>query len=296
MDHVAILTGGSSSEREIALASAASVKSALEGKFTIDVYNFPADIDRFLTDRQALVAAIPVFHGKGGEDGVIQGFLETLGVPYIFSGVTAHAIGLDKALTKHLVRALGVKTADWEVLSLGQSLAYLRPVVVKPINGGSSIGVEIARSQAELEAALHDAFRFASRVLVETFIEGEEFTVAVIDHGAQPEALPIIAIRSKTAFFDYQSKYDPDLVEEICPAPIDSALAQTLQRIALQAHQAIGARHLSRSDFIVDRLGEVWFLEINTIPGQTVNSLVPKALRAAGKEFGQELAAWIASS
>lgn len=285
---VAILTGGESSEREIALLSAQSVASALASFFDVQTFDFPAELDRFIAERQTFAAAVPVFHGKGGEDGTVQGFLKTVGVPFIFSDVAAHAIGMNKWVTKQVVRAAGVQVAP-ETREL--------PVVVKPMHGGSSIGVSIAHTEAELEAALKKAHEQENHVLVEKYIAGEEFTVAVIDHAGKTSALPVIKIVPKGhTFFDYETKYAADLVDEICPAPISNELSERLQAVAIKAHKAIGARHLTRSDFIVDAAGEIWFLEINTIPGQTVNSSVPKALRAAGLDFGEVLKGWVESA
>ena len=282
---VAILTGGTSSEREIALLSARSVASAIEAFFDVDVFDIPNELDRFLSARQTFTAAVPVFHGKGGEDGTIQGFLKTLDLPFIFSDVAAHAIGMNKWATKQIVRAAGVRVCP-ETME--------PPVVVKPRHGGSSIGVSIAHTKDELQTALETARKQENDVLVEQFIAGEEYTVAVIDQAGETRALPVIKIVPKGhAFFDYETKYAADLVDEICPAPISEGLAERLQAVAIKAHQTIGARHLTRSDFIVDAAGEIWFLEINTIPGQTVNSLVPKALRAAGLDFGEVLRGWI---
>jgi len=291
--HVAILTGGTSSEREIALASADLVQNALGGRFEMVRYDLPNDLDRFLAERSTIDAAIPVFHGRGGEDGVIQGFLRTLNIPFIFSDVEAQALAANKSLSKFLAAKQGIATPEAIVVSQKDTVVYKNPVVVKPLDGGSSIGIAIVRSAATLGAALSDAFAQAPKVLIEDFIDGDEYTVPVIETGAGVAALPVILIKSKTEFFDLRSKYDPSLVEEICPAPIADALSDELKDAAVKAHFAIGARHLTRSDFIVDRQGKVWFLEINTIPGLTVNSLTPKALKVAGIDFGDLLASWI---
>lgn len=292
---VAILTGGTSSEREIALASADLVQKALGDRFELARYDLPNDLDRFLAERSTIAAVIPVFHGRGGEDGVIQGFLRTLNVPFIFSDVEAQALAANKSLSKFLAAKQGIATPGAVVVSAGDPVVYREPVVVKPLDGGSSIGIAIVRNAAALGAALSDAFAQAPKVLVEDFIEGDEYTVPVIETEAGVTALPVILIKSKTEFFDLQSKYDPSLVEEVCPAPIGGELEAELKDAAVKAHLAIGARHLTRSDFIVDKQCKVWFLEINTIPGLTVNSLTPKALKVAGIDFGELLASWIES-
>ena len=285
MQRVAILTGGESAEREVALRSAESVRSWLEPFFDLAVFDFPKDRIRFIAEYHTFVAAVPVFHGPGGEDGVVQGFLQTLGIPFIFSGVEAHAIGMNKVVTKQLVEREGLRVPKGELVSSVEEISIPLPFVSKPADDGSSLGVHIHH---EMPEALD-----RSPVLVESFVHGKEFTVAVVDDIGGPVALPVIEIRSKNTFFDFESKYNADLVEEICPAPIDENLTLALQEMALIAHETIGAKHLSRTDMIVDNDGIIWFLEINTIPGMTKESLVPKSMRASGREFGMMLKTWI---
>ncbi len=289
MIHVALLTGGTTAEREVALKSAQNVLKALEANFEVEVFDLPNELDQFLASRSNFDVAVPVFHGRGGEDGAIQGFLETLNVPYIFSCVEAHAVGIDKVSCKVLARGAGLNTAEWIVVEAGQQIQWKHPVVVKPVDEGSSVGVIMARD-ATMLAEISPLDR---AMLVEDLIEGKEFTVAVIqdEHGAI--ALPVIEIRSKNKFFDFESKYDPALCDELCPAPIDENLTERLKDVALTAHNMIGARHISRTDMIVDRNGEIWFLEINTIPGLTSASLTPKAIAAAGLRLEDLLMVWI---
>lgn len=172
-------------------------------------------------------------------------------------------------------------------------MEYTSPCVIKPVDGGSSIGVSLATSLSEFLLGTTNAFHVSNEVMIETYISGAEYTVAVIDEGGTVTALPVIQVRSKNAFFDFESKYDADLVEEICPAQIATSLSEELKKIATRVHQLIGVRHMSRSDFIVDSEGRIWFLEVNTIPGQTLQSLVPKAIRASGRDFAELLNVWI---
>ncbi len=287
---VAILTGGESAEREVALKSAAYVQEKLSEQVTTELYVFPRDIERFIKDRPTLVAAVPVFHGRGGEDGVVQGFLELAGMDYVFSGVRAHSIAMDKAQAKCLVKEVGFNVPEGVVLQRHGHYAYQEPVVVKPMDAGSSIGVSVVRSAGELDQALNKAFEQSDRVLVEQFIEGREFTVGVLNDG---EALPVIEVISRHDFFDFECKYDPEICEEIVAPDIHEELAERLRSVAIAAHKRIGARHLSRTDMIVRDDGEIFFLEINTIPGLTPVSLVPKALDAAGYDLGELLMGWI---
>lgn len=293
---IAILTGGNSSERSVALASAKMVEEALFAKYDTRRYVFPEEIDRFLHERNTIEIAIPVFHGRGGEDGGVQGFLETLGIKFVFSGIEAQVIAANKWLAKQVVAQAGINTPKAQMVFEGQDVDFVSPVVIKPIDGGSSVGVSVVRRADELGAALVSAFQEAQKVLVEDFIEGDEYSVPVAETSEGLRSLPVIAIKTKTGFFDFASKYDSSLSEEICPAPIASDLNGKLQATALRAHQAIGAKHVSRSDFIVDRTGKIWFLEINTIPGMTENSLLPKAVRAAGLDFGELLSFWISEA
>lgn len=293
--HIAILTGGESSEREVALLSAESIRAVLKERYEVQCFDLPRELNLFLEKRGQFQVAVPIFHGKGGEDGMIQGFLKTLQMPFLFSDVTAQAVALNKGFTKDIVRSAGVLTPEYQVVCRAdeKSIAYARPSVIKPIDAGSSVGISIAKNEEAFDRGLVRAFLESSSVLIEEYIQGQEFTVAVIEEKGQPIALPVISIHPKTAFFDVESKYQPDLVEEICPALIDLALSNQLQAIAVQVHRLLGARHLTRSDFIVDDENRIWFLEINTIPGQTVHSLVPKAIRASGREIGDVFTAWI---
>lgn len=291
---IAILTGGTSSEREIALASAAYVQKLLCDTYSLQVFDFPTDIELFFKQRGSIDLVIPLFHGVGGEDGSIQGFLQTLGIPFLFSDVAAQAIAMNKATTKDLLLQHGIKTANYFILKETDPIpVFSRPCVIKPIDGGSSIGVVIAKSSETYLTGIKEAFLSARTLLIENYVPGKEFTVTVVEENEKPIALPVIEIRSKNSFFDLASKYDPSLAEELCPAPIDDALARKLQAIALRTHQVIGAKHLSRTDIIVDEEGTPWVLEINTIPGQTKNSLLPKAVRVAQKDLRMLYQQWI---
>lgn len=291
---IAILTGGTSSEREIALQSAAFVKEQLGDSFTVQLYDVPHELERFLHERSSIDIAIPVFHGVRGEDGTIQGFLKTLDIPFLFSDVPAHAIGMNKAITKDLLLQHGIPTAPYVLLTSTDPLpAFSRPCVIKPIDSGSSVGVTIVKEEKAFVEGIKEGFKWSKTLLIEDCICGREFTVAVIEENGKLVALPVIEIRSKHAFFDLESKYDPALVDELCPAPIEEEQANQLKTLAIQTHQTIGAKHLSRTDVIVDQTGNAWVLEINTIPGQTKHSLLPKAIRASGRELVNVYTDWI---
>lgn len=289
---IAIITGGTNSEREVSLKSAENIRALLELPKE-QVFDFPRDLERFLDVRSEIECAIPMMHGSGGEDGMLQGFLETLNIPYLFSGVEAHAAAMNKATAKSIVAGHEMRIANAQTVTSFDSPTYTHPVVVKPVNGGSSVATRKVLTQSELEEAVQEALRESSRVLIEDCVEGREFTVGVIEKDGEAMALPVVEIRSE-GFFDYESKYDATkLAEEICPANIPEDLKQTLQNIALNAHRALGCRQLSRTDIIVDDSGAPYFLETNTIPGMTATSLIPKEVAATGLNLKELFEEWI---
>ncbi len=225
-------------------------------------------------------------HGACGEDGRIQAALDLLGVKYTGSGCLGSALAMDKDLTKRVVAPLGVRTPAWKTVSLCEEcISEIAadtdlPVVVKPVDSGSSIGVSIAHDHAELEKALRENIE-NGRVILEQYITGREIDVGVLDG----RSLPSIEIIPKTGFYDYVNKYQAGATVEICPTPIDPAIEQKLQETALTVHNALGLRGYSRSDYIVDAQGDVYFLEINTLPGMTPTSLMPQEAAAVGIDY-----------
>lgn len=292
---VALLSGGTSGEREISIASGDGAQAALEeAGFPVDRFD-PANKD----DLKALIdgdydVAFLCLHGRHGEDGVIQGFLETIGLPYTGPGVWSSAIAINKARSKDFYRLAGVPTAPSITLRAGESYTAAdiiaqvgEHVVVKPASEGSSIGVSIVSGADAIEQAIDEAFNHDTEVVVEKFISGREFTVAVIGNDA-PRALPIIEIiAQKGEFYDFESKYAAGGSKHICPAELPEEEAATIQREAIGAHKALNCEGVSRTDFILDAEGKPWALETNTIPGMTSTSLLPDAARAAGIPFPQ---------
>lgn len=225
-------------------------------------------------------------HGACGEDGRIQAALDLMGVPYTGSGYLGSAIAMDKDLTKQLVMAAGVKTPQWRVLyynesQVGALCGELKlPCVVKPVDSGSSIGVAIAHSREELEKALRDNVDLG-RVIVEQYVHGREIQVGVLKN----RALPSIEIIPKEGFYDYKNKYQAGAAVEICPAPVDPETERLLGATALKVHKLLELSTYSRTDFILTEAGEIYFLEINTLPGMTPTSLVPQEAAAAGIDY-----------
>ncbi|MBI5654681.1 hypothetical protein HZC53_03455 [Candidatus Uhrbacteria bacterium] len=292
---IAILTGGIGDEAGISRKSAANIRTIIDGAgFQTALFDFPGDLDRFLEARSDIECVVPVIHGKWGEDGSLQGFLELIGTPFLFSSCRAHALAIDKQKTKSVLAPFGMPVAEANVVMPGENWpAWSKPVVVKPIDSGSSYHTAICKSQDELEDFRDKHSNSPITWLIEDFCAGDEFTVGIVESEGRDIALPVIAIKPKTAFFDLEAKYDPAKCDEICPAPIPDSLSDELQRLALLAHKQLGLRHISRSDFIVDSSGNITFLETNTIPGFTSASLMPKALSTAGIQSDKLFYSWI---
>jgi len=281
---IAVLYGGTSNERPVSINSAKSIISNLNrSKYEVLPYDFPKDLNRFLLNYKKIDVAFPVFHGKGGEDGTIQGFLETLGVKFVFSGIFSQAVGMNKRATKILFQSAGIKVPDEYTL---KNIKF--PLVIKPNDSGSSFGVYIIISKKEFNQFYPKVKKEFKDVILEQYIPGREFTASVIGN-ENPRALPVIEIIPKNKFFDYESKYSEGGAQEICPAKIDKALTKKIQDIGVLAHKTLNCRGLSRTDMIVADDGQIYSMEINTIPGQTKTSLVPKAAQSAGYTYPQFL-------
>lgn len=281
MGKVAIITGGESAERGVSINSAENIKKHIDFADS-ESFIFPEEKDRFISEYKKFDLVVPMIHGAGGEDGTLQIFLESLNVPYVFSGPEAHSAGIDKRKAKEIAASVGIKSAKE---------TDIFPVFVKPRFGGSSVASKVCNSKDESEDLImkNPGIDF----MHEEIIRGREMTVGIIEHSGEVMALPIIEIIPNGGFFDYENKYDPKkLAEEICPAKIDAGLEAELKSQALLIHQKICAKHFSRSDFIVTPEGEIYFLEINTIPGMTETSLIPKMLKTAGFSLSTLLKEW----
>jgi D-alanine-D-alanine ligase len=251
-------------------------------------------------DERGIDVAFLALHGKYGEDGTIQGFLELTGTPYTGSGVLASALAMDKVMAKRVLEADGIPVPRGVHISRGEMFRdpvsalgrarALCPAVVKPSKQGSSVGMSLVDGPEAMDLAVRLALEHDDEALVEERIFGMEITVGVLGRtgGAGLEALPVVEIVPKREFFDYQAKYDPEQCEEICPARISEEATRSAQSLALRAHRALSCRGYSRTDLILGSKGPV-VLEVNTLPGMTMNSLLPKAAAAAGIPFGELL-------
>jgi D-alanine-D-alanine ligase len=292
---VALLAGGISSEREVSLQSGDQVYEALDKeKYHILRYDPKTDLGRLVNDAAKIDVALIILHGPYGEDGTVQGLLDLLDIPYQGSGVLGSALAMNKAVTKQLYEKAGIPVPPYIIYDRNDNVnvdACVKhiglPLVVKPVSGGSSVGMSIVRSAGDLQGALDKAIVYDRAVMVESYIAGTELTGGVIGN-KELEALPIIEILPDQTreFFDYEAKYTPGVTQEICPARIDEELTQQAQSYAKIAHQALYCRGYSRTDMILkDR--ELYVLETNTIPGMTVTSLLPQAAQVAGISFSQ---------
>lgn len=294
---IAVITGGESAERVISLRSAENIARIIGIHYPVKTFIFPEAMDVFIREKETIDLAVPVMHGKGGEDGEIQRWLKKMDIPFIFSPSEAHEIALQKDRAKERVHQVGVASPEGYVVQKGGETKYPGyPVVVKPGDGGSSVATCIAASEEEYQEAIKRAAEVTEKIIVERRIVGREFTVGVIDGKKGTIALPVVEIVAKS-FFDYEQKYSAEnLAEEVCPARIDGELAVRLQEIALKAHKAIGCTHMTRTDIMMDEEGGLWFLEINTIPGYTATSLMPKMLKTAGISEENLFQEWIEES
>ena len=288
---VAVLLGGKSGEREVSLKSGNAVLAALLRK-GVDAHAF--DIaSQELSALKEFDCVMINLHGRGGEDGTIQGALDLMGISYTGSGVMASSVGMDKWRTKLLWKALNIATPDFEVVDAQSDFAAIEnklglPLFVKPANEGSSIGITKVKNQGELETAYLLAAKADPLVIAEKFVGGGEYTVGILeDEKNGLIALPIIRIVPKNEFYDYEAKYLRDDTEYLCPCGLSAEKEMQIQAEALQAFRAIGCTGWGRVDFLMDEKKNHYFLEVNTSPGMTDHSLVPMAAKAAGISFDE---------
>ena len=284
---VAVLMGGWSAERPVSLNSGQAVLDALRRK---GVNAYGVDVQRETVMKDLLEGdynrVFIILHGPGGEDGVIQGALEVLGLPYTGSGVMASALAMDKLRCKQLLEGAGIPTPPYLVLEEDFDPDYVvatlgLPLIVKPALEGSSIGMTKVNETDDLRAAWSQAAAFKGKILVERWIEGREYTVAIL--GNTP--LPVICLETPRDFYDYAAKYQANDTRYLCPCGLAAEEEQRLQRLALAAFQALGAEGWGRVDIMCSQDGTPFVIELNTIPGMTDHSLVPMAAKAAGIDF-----------
>jgi D-alanine-D-alanine ligase len=303
---IGVLMGGLSAEREVSLKSGAAIIASLtRSGFTVCPIDVDSDIALRLRTEKVDLCFIAL-HGRYGEDGFIQGVLEMMRIPYTGSGVLSSALGMNKLFSRQVFIAAGIPTPPSILLASHERAAFKKeslpwvsessggvlvghrprsayPVVVKPVSEGSSVGVTIVKGPSEIDAALDEAFRFGSDVLIEEYIAGLEVHVGIVGQ----KALGGIEIRSKTGFYDYTAKYVKGMSEHIFPAPLPPDLYQSVLALGLKAHCALGCSGYSRVDLLLDGDSNPVVLEVNTLPGMTETSLLPDIARGVGMSFDQ---------
>jgi len=280
---VVVMLGGPSSERAVSLRSGAAVAGALRlrGHEVVEVdpqasgWSLPEDVG----------VVFLALHGTYGEDGTVQSILDRMGVPYTGCGAESSRVAFDKVETKKRCLENGVPTAPYRVLRARDELfpeGWSFPVVLKPLRQGSSVGLQFVDREEDWSRALSESLQHDTEVLMESRIVGREVTVGILGG----RALPVVEVRPKTGCYDYERKYTPGQTEYLCPAPLGESVTQRVQEAALGAFRAVGGRDYARVDVMIDGEGNPVVLEVNTLPGMTVTSLLPKAAAAAGIEFG----------
>ncbi len=284
---IGVLMGGLSPEREVSLTTGQAVFKAIQ-KNGLEAVALDVDRDIALNLKNNRIdIAFIALHGTYGEDGTIQGILEYAKIPYTGSGVLGSAIAYDKVKSKEIFKFNNIPSADYQVFNRNQKNIPDRtldlPVVVKPSTQGSSIGISIVKEESEWQKALELAFKYSEEVLVEKFIEGRLLAIGM--NGEQP--FPIVHIKPKSEFYDYESKYTEGKTDYVCPAELSAKEISRCEDVAIQVVRALKSRGIPRVDVILDDKGTPWVLEINTIPGMTPISLLPMAAKQAGMNFDE---------
>ena len=288
---IAILYGGISSEHKISIKTAFAIAEAISKKFDIEMIHLNGHISAHLKKMLSSDLVINALHGGDGEDGTIQAYLDLHHIPYTGSGAKASKISMDKNYSKIIAQSLNISTPKWFLIKRSKDfdikLHYSNiskfdfPFVVKPSDEGSTHGLTIIQKNDDIEKAIIRAFEFSDEILIEKFISGRELTVGILGD----KTLPIVEIKPSHDHYDYDCKYKEGLSDYVVPAQLSDSLGGKISEDAMKIHEALGCRHYSRVDFRINDNGEYYFLEINTLPGMTSTSLLPKAAKAVGLDF-----------
>jgi D-alanine-D-alanine ligase len=296
---IGVLMGGDSAEAEVSVKTGTAILNALLNKGYQAV---AIPMNRMVCsqlEKESIEIVFNGLHGKGGEDGTIQGLLETLRIPYTGSGILASALGMNKVASRKIFLYHQIQVPSFHLLQASDQAKFIAsdhpfplPWVVKPCREGSSVGVSIVEETGALQDALAEAFRYDSEILIEPYIRGRELQVGILDD----VPLGIIEIRTKRKFYDYTAKYVPGMSEHIFPAPLAESVTKKLLQTGLTAHRSLGCEGYSRVDFLLDQREEPFLLEVNTLPGMTETSLLPEIARGAGIPFDQLVERILASA
>lgn len=294
--NIGVIMGGTSSEREISLYTGKEMENNLDKNKYVVIPIVIENKNDIIYKVKNIDFALLALHGKFGEDGTVQGVLETMGIPYSGCGLLSSSLCMDKDITKKIIRAEGIKTADWVMIKEEEQIKFNEinnigyPIVVKPNCGGSSVATSIVESEKQLEDAVRVAFKYDKEVMIEKYLKGDEITCCILNG----KMLPIIAIKPKASFFDYTSKYSDGGAEEFV-VQLEEKLQEKVEAMAIKCYNALKCKVYARVDMIIVN-GETFVLEINTLPGMTKNSLFPKSAATVGLSFGQLLDNIIESS
>ncbi|SEP68962.1 D-alanine--D-alanine ligase [Piscibacillus halophilus] len=301
---VAVLYGGTSKEREVSLSSGKGIINALEqiGHDVVAIDFNPKHLKEIMGKVIDCDLVFIGLHGKQGEDGTVQGLLDLMGIPYIGSGVLASSLAMDKSKAKQIFEMNEIPVAKGKTYGEHQDVddveqdiirEFQLPIVIKPNQEGSTLGLTIVNEKSQIKEAIDLAFTHDFEVLVEEFVKGRELTCAVLGKKGEEQSLPIIEIIPKSEYYDYESKYSEGGSEHICPAHIDEDLTERIQTYAVQAHRVLGCETYSRVDFILNESNEPIILEVNTLPGMTPTSLYPDAAKAIDMSYEDMLKKFI---
>lgn len=282
---VAVLLGGSSAERDISLLSGSAVADGLE-RLGVDTTRIDVGEDVIqLLQKSKPDLVFNMLHGKVGEDGVIQGMLEMMGLPYTGSGVLASALAMDKVKSKLIWQQLGLPTAEFQILDEKtdwmKTIAHFERAVVKPVSGGSSLGISIVDSAERLQKEFQQAREFDQHVMAEKYIDGNEYSAGVLGD----QLLPTILLETNREFFDYEAKYIDESTRIICPLDLPDTVKSRMDELVMNAYRSLGCKGLARVDFMEDAEGNLFLLELNTVPGMTSHSFVPTSAERVGTSF-----------
>tara|TARA_B100001248_G_scaffold66218_1_gene46470 strand:- start:1586 stop:2476 length:891 start_codon:yes stop_codon:yes gene_type:complete len=282
---VGILMGGPSEEREVSIATGKAVIDAcLENGYTVTEFGFINDYKKHLKRLKTQNIIFNALHGGIGENGSIQKWLDKNNIKYTGSGSIASSLCMDKAASKEIAKGNGIETPDWQLIQkANQEVKISPPFVVKPNDQGSTIGLSIVKDDQLTQPAMDLAFQHGNSIIIEKFIPGRELTIPIINE----EAYPIVEINPKNNFYDYECKYTPGMSEYLCPAILEQNLVEKIEANTMQLFNKFDCSVYARADYILDKSGVPYFLEMNTLPGMTSTSLVPKSAYAKGQSFQQ---------